>query len=59
MNQIPEGIQRQVRATKRMGQLSRDIGDVALDVLHTWRPEERRTLAQRLRALADQVESVE
>ena len=59
MTNIPPAIHKAVRATRNLGKLSREIGDVALEVAWAAKLEERKALAQRLRALADAVEPVQ
>ena len=59
MSNVPPGIAKAVRATQSLGKLSRDIGDVALEVAWAAKPEERMALAQRLRTLADKVENAQ
>ena len=59
MNNVPPAIQKQVRTTRDLGKLSREIGEVALDVIWAAKAEDRRAAAQKLRALADRVENAQ
>lgn len=54
---VPPAIRQGVTGTRELGKLSREIGEVALDVAWAAKPEDRRALAQKLRALADRVEN--
>lgn len=56
---VPPSIQKAVRSTRALGKLSRDIGEVALDVMYAAKPEDRKAAAQKLRSLADAVENIE
>jgi hypothetical protein len=59
VNTIPPAIHKAVRSTHTLGKLSREIGDVALEVCWAAKPEDRKALAQKLRALADAVENAQ
>ena len=54
---IPETIRREAGLMKRLELLAREIGEASLDAMHATKGEERKAIAQRLRALADKLEA--